>query len=76
MIINDTMKSLRAEYRQKHPNCEWCAWYSYHSPSTKAPFINCADYATCELKDTIIKIPKLKAKTCNEYLCKEEVKNN
>lgn len=58
-------------YRQEHPNCKWCVWYKYHSPSTKM-FIDCPDFIECTLKEKIIHFPRLKAKLCNQYYVEEE----
>ena len=66
MIYN--VKEIKLNYRKEHPKCEWCIWYKYNSPSSKVPFISCADYAECTLKEQIIRFPKLKGKFCKEYI--------
>lgn len=42
------------EYRSKNQKCKWCKYYKYVSPSTKAPYLSCADYEECILKEKII----------------------
>ena len=56
------IKEIKLNYRKEHPKCEWCIWYKYNSPSSKVPFISCADYAECTLKEQIIRFPKIKGK--------------
>lgn len=60
-------EKIKRKYQKNHPNCEYCIWYKFHSPSLKVFGLNCPDYSTCELKDKIIKCPKIKAKFCKYY---------
>lgn len=66
---------IKIEYQVKHPNCEYCIWYKYNSPSTKIG-ISCPDYITCELKDKIIYdiniLNKMRAKNCKYYYVEGE----
>ena len=57
------VKEIKLNYRR-------CIWYKYNSPSSKVPFISCADYAECTLKEQIIRFPKIKGKFCKEYIIK------
>lgn len=64
-------EEIRIEYQRKHPNCEYCVWYKYHSPSLH--WVSCADFTTCDLKDQMIYFPKIKAKFCKQFIIKEDI---
>lgn len=66
------LKKVQIEYQMNHPNCEWCIWYKYNSPSSKIMGINCSDYETCELKEKMIYFKKMKAKFCKYYYVEGE----
>ena len=48
-------------YKKSHPNCIWCVFCAYKS------HLCGVSYRECELKDSIIQHPKMKAKFCKWY---------
>lgn len=55
------------QYREEHPNCEYCYWYHYNC---KGWIYNVPSYEECILKSKIIRF-KIKAKFCKYYEVKE-----
>jgi len=67
------MNKIIKEYREKHPNCEWCKWYKYNF---NMYMLSMSSYEECQLKEKIIYCKKIKAKFCKYYEVKEEEDKN
>ena len=71
------MEEKVKEYRQKHKKCKWCKWHNYHAIP---PYMECAYYEECLLKDKYLTVfeplQNIQAKFCKYYEVKEKEEKN
>ena len=65
-FYNIKLKKAQQEYASKHRNCNHCIFYTHVSKFEHMG----VSFNECEVKDKIVKHPKLKAFLCQYYQVK------